>query len=90
MDYITSALGAGMSWQAFMDATYFVTSLHIKADVKKSNQLMEMLAWHATHIYRAMTGDTLTVNDLLGRVTERIDFANDPAALDRLADMEDD
>ena len=88
MDFIRSALGAGMTWADFLDVPHYVAVLHIEADVKRWRTLQEMLAWHATHTYRAICGDSPTVDELLGRVRQKIDFVNDPNALDKLADWE--
>jgi hypothetical protein len=51
-------------------------------------KLLEIGAFQVMHIYRAFTGDSVSIDQLLGRGT-RIDLVNDPMAANRLREVAD-
>lgn len=63
-------------------------SLYIRAYNARMMKLLEIGAFQVMHIYRAFTGDSVSIDQLLGRGT-RIDLVNDPMAANRLREVAD-
>lgn len=73
----------GISWRAFWKHDYYEVSLHARAYGQRVTRTLEVAAFQVMHMYNAFTGNSVTVDELLGR-GERVDLINDPTARDKL------
>lgn len=82
-NYVIGGLEAGIRWKDFWNHDYYEVCLHVKAYQNRLEKNLEVAAFQVMHLYRAFTGDKVTVDELLGR-GQRIDLVNDPMALEKL------